>query len=103
MGKIGPDRSVPFTFASTPAYTLAERRVWAAEHLSSHHRPRRGAVVARQAHNLEVTGSNPVAATFEGPSPGSVKGLRVYLTGWGAGRIPALSCPAAPPRLRIGR
>src|SRR5260370_1391188 len=31
---------------------------------SDSYRPRRGAVVARQAHNLEVTGSNPVAATF---------------------------------------
>src|SRR5262245_11557233 len=30
------------------------------------HPARRGAVVARQAHNLEVTGSNPVAATQTG-------------------------------------
>src|SRR5947208_9608281 len=32
------------------------------------HRARRGAVVARQAHNLEVSGSNPLAATFIGPT-----------------------------------
>src|SRR5689334_22503243 len=29
------------------------------------HQARRGAVAARQAHNLEVAGSNPAAATFE--------------------------------------
>ena len=52
-------------------------------------RARRGAVVARQAHNLEVTGSNPVAAIFASNdryqtrtrkrSPGKLPWLRFFV------------------------
>src|SRR5262245_19030149 len=54
-----------FTSAAPGAYTSIEEVEEASGSApsSTSHLARRGAVVARQAHNLEVTGSNPVAAT----------------------------------------
>src|SRR5262245_42850530 len=44
----------------------------------ANNRARRGAVVARQAHNLEVSGSNPLAATSSDPPSGHGRFLSTH-------------------------
>src|SRR4051812_35260119 len=75
------------------------------ERVTALHRTRRGAVVARQAHNLEVSGSNPLAATqkprISKPFRGVWKsGVSCFSTNSGqlGGNLVALLPPTNDPR-----